>query len=298
VVAIASFAWPAVAQEPGSVCADPRIRVDGELDRRWIDPIVRLCETLASMRDVDAAVRIRFVPAGDGVIAEATTSDGRTALRRVRSPDDLPLMVEALVTLPPTPEEPPRKQSGAPPSPPPPSPLAPGNERGVAIEAGGAVEARLSRAPTYISGGVVGHAGLVATDWIFSLLVRWEPLQSDPPGVSSGFEMDTIGAGFAVMRRVAQAEGLAFDAGVTAMLISETQSIQLGDQEIAGSQTDVRVGAAARTLIGTGAFRFAPELEAEISPARIRNNIRIDDALPKLPVWGVALGLGFVWTGQ
>jgi hypothetical protein len=295
VLLLSLLASRAYADERGSVCADPRIRVEGELDQRWLDPIVRLCERLGSMQDVDASVRIRFVPAGDDVIAEATTGDGRTALRRVESPAELPMVVEALVTLPPTPKAPQQE----PPRVPQPEPTRPRAERsGVAIEVGGALEARVLRAPTYVSGGITGHAGLVANDWILSLLVRWEPAQSGPSGVPSGFEMDTVGAGFSVMRRLAHSEGCAFDAGAIAMLLSETQSAQLGDQEIAGSQTDIRIGAVARALIGSGALHFVPGLEAEISPARLRNSIRIDDSLPQLPAWSVALEAGLVWGGQ
>jgi hypothetical protein len=277
------------------VCADPRVVVEGRLDEAFLEPVVRLCEELSTLRDVDATARLRIVPAHPGVIAEVSLKDGRVAIRRVSSPDNLRTTVEALLILPPAYPEP-SVDERAPSSPaPPPGPAPSVNAPGLGFEVGLSLMARLSRAPTYTSLGPAAHASLRAGEWVAGLHLRWEPAQSLAGASPPGFEMETFGMGFSVGRRLVRASGFGLDLGVSGVLLNETQSVEGGADERSGTETDVRVGLVTRALVGQRPWLFSPSLELEISPARLRRDIQIDEALPPLPSWSVALGAGFVW---
>jgi hypothetical protein len=276
------------------VCADPRVSVEGRLPEPFLEPVVRLCEELATLHDVDGAAHLRVVPASGGVIVEASLDDGRVAMRRVQDPKQLRATAEALLVLPPPPPAAP---------PPPPAPTVPARDRGseprrtdgLGFGIGLSILARLSRAPSHGSAGVGVETSVRAGDWRVGLRLRWEPTEELLASAPPGFEMDTVGAGFAVTRRFVRAESASLEAGITTTLVNETQSAQLGEDERAGAQTDVRAGVIARALIGSAPWYFVPSLEAEVSPGRVRRDIRIDDALPPLPSWSIALGLGVQW---
>src|SRR5262249_49840811 len=142
------------------------------------------------------------------------------------------------------------------------------------------------------------YAGLRPGSWLFALLVRWDPFEmlSGPPPPS--FEMENVGAGFMVARRVGKSPQ--FDLGATASLIEESQSTEDAGGETSGSQTDVRLGIITRLLLGgaSSAWHGTVSLEADVSPARLRRTIRIADALPDLPTWSLTLGVGVAWEDR
>jgi hypothetical protein len=108
--------------------------------------------------------------------------------------------------------------------------------------------------------------------------------------------MESLGAGFVVARRFGTVPQ--FDLGATASLLEEMQSTEDTSGEIAGSQTDIRVGVLGRMLFGRGALRGNVSVEADISPGRFRRTVRIDDALPDLPSWSLGLGVGATWEDR
>jgi hypothetical protein len=143
-----------------------------------------------------------------------------------------------------------------------------------------------------------GFAQLRAKDWLFGMSVRWDVLQLKSDVAVSNFEMETLAAGLSVARRFRPRFGQ-MDLGVSPRLVAETQSFQgtsaaeMGEQ--ADTQTDVRIGSFARAAFGGAPLRFFMELDAELSPGRLRRDIRIHPALPPLPSWSAGIGLGVMW---
>jgi hypothetical protein len=317
VAALWAMAGSAKAAEPGASCADGRISLEGELDAKWREPVDRLCEQFATMKDVDPSARIRVTATGNELQIEATLGDGRTAHRTLHSPDDLMTTVEALSVQIPT--ESVEKAADVPPS----ANVAPKSERAAAppaaattarayrseptsttksrsleVELGVAIEGRLSASPAYLSLGGAAYAGLRPDDWFFGVVARWQPSEVPASGPVPGFEMESAGAGFAVARRVVKTGMLGLDAGATALVLVDTQSLEARVPDEVGASTDVRFGVLFRALIGRSPWKLAPSLDADIAPSRLRRNTRLDSALPPLPTWSVALALGATWVGE
>ena len=314
------LAWVplASAEEQETVCEDPRVRIQGRPDGRWLEPIVRACEELRTMPDGDATARVRIVPAGADLIVEVALKDGRSTLRRVQDPSHLRTTLEALLTVPPTPPSPPGGSAEIPsgriaePSRAP-QPLV--NELGdehsqasatrapppsFGVEIGGAVGGRLA-GREYYSLAPAGFAQLQARDWLLGMTVRWEVLQWKSDVAVSNFEMETLGAGLSVARRFHPSFGL-LDVGLSPRLVAETQSFQgrpgaspAEQDEEADTQTDVRLGAFVRTALSNAPLRLFVELDGELSPGRVRRDIRIHPALPPLPSWSAGIGVGVTW---
>lgn len=306
-----ALAWEsrAGAEEPDIVCEDPRVRIQGRPDGRWLEPIVRACEDLRAMPDGDATARVRIVPADADLIVEVVLQDGRSTLRRVRDAAHLRTTLEALLSVPPAPgaaadmqrtvpgpaprSEPGDVAVGASPPPPPPSAAAPSFGVELGASAGGRVAAG-----EYFSFAPAGFAQLRAREWLFAMTARWDVVQRKSDVGVSTFEMDTIAAGVGAGRRFRPRFG-PIDIGVGPRLVAETQSFEgtspseMGEQ--ADTQTDVRLGTFARAAAGAASLRFFVELDAEVSPGRLRRDIRIHPALPPLPSWSAGLGIGVVW---
>lgn len=305
----ASLLWAprAESQESTTPCKNPRVTVEGNLSASWQEAVASLCGALDSMRDVDQSARLLVQPAeGGNLRVVASLRDGRVAERSVPSPTDLRATVEALVTLPPPldapkPAEAPEKSD---------SPAAPSRTssnadvgrthehepRPLAIEVGASAVGRVWGSPTYMSAGGNLYAGLRPGSWLFALLVRWDPLETLTGVAPSGFEMDTVGAGFVVARALGASPE--FDIGATVSLLEETQSAEDVSGETSGSQTDVRAGVLARTLFGRGSFRGLVSFEADVSPGRLRRTARIAEVLPDLPSWSVGVGVGAAWEDR
>jgi hypothetical protein len=294
-----SLPLKARAEEEAAACADPRLRLAGELPTRWIEPVARLCERFGSMKDVDPTARLLITPSEDDIVLDVSLGDGRVAVRRIHSPDDLQTMVEALTVVIPGAHDappPPAPSANPPPAEPPPAP-PPQPERApsLGVEIGLGLEGRASGAPVYLSAGARVHAGLRPGAWLFALLARWQPSEVPAHKPVEGFEMASTGVGFLVARRVLSTRGFAIDAGGTALLVVDTQSIETRVPDEVGSAADVRFGALVKTPIGSGAWRFAPSLDVDFAPARVGRNTQLDPELPPLPKWSVALGLGVDW---
>lgn len=315
------LAWApdASAEEQGTVCEDPRVRIQGRPDGRWLEPIVRACEELRTMPDADANARVRILPAGSDLIVEVSLKDGRSTLRRVQDPSRLRTTLEALLTVPaplpepltqdsPSAEATPRhpvepshtqplvnelsdERTSVPSKPAPPS---------FGVEIGAAVGGRLA-ARQYYSLAPAGFAQLRARDWLFGMSVRWDVVQWKSDVAVSNFEMDTLGAGLSLARRFRPSFG-PIDLGLSPRLVAETQSFQgkpgasaAEQDEQADTQTDVRLGAFARAAFGNAPLRLFVELDGELSPGRLRRDIRIHPSLPPLPSWSAGIGVGVTW---
>ena len=288
-------------------CSDSRLTVDGSVAVRWTEAIVMLCESLAVLPDLDAHVAIRIVASGRDVILEATLTDGRTALRRVRAPAELGPALEALATMPPP------LALERPIAPTPPLPVAVPAARAVAevspalsphpphpphlgVELGFALDLRLEGTPSYVSTGPTGYASLRAGAWGIGFLARWQIVQSLARSAPESLEMDTVAFGFFAARRFALAPAVRLDLGLAASMLIETQSIVIDDDdELTASTVDARVGPLTRLSLGDGAWRFVVSLDADLSPSRLRRSARVDPVAPTLPSYGIGLAVGTTW---
>src|ERR1019366_389612 len=97
-IAIALAGRP-VRAEPRA-CEDGRVDVHGAPSLRWSAAIGRACEELASLTDSDRSARVIVMPVDDDLILEATLADGRSTLRRIKSPGALASALRALFELP------------------------------------------------------------------------------------------------------------------------------------------------------------------------------------------------------
>lgn len=287
--------------QPGTACADDRLRVEGSLAVRWLEPVVALCESWGSLPDVDPSARLRVVAADDDVIVEVTLRDGRSTLRRVRVPGDLPQTVEALVAIPPVipgiEQAAPVAAAPAPAVTPVAVPDAAPAGR-MTLELGASVVARVTGPTQYVSIGASGYAGLRTGPWLLALTGRYDGYQTVTDDRPRDFEMTTLGGGFSLMRELAAFEHSAFELGLTTWLLGETQAYTPDDVELAYSSFDVRLGATTRWVLGDRPLRYFVGFDAELSPARMRHELRVEPGLPALPGWSVGLAIGVAWDPQ
>jgi hypothetical protein len=282
--------------QAGSACADQRLRVEGSLASRWLEPVVRLCESLDAMQDVDPAADLRIVAAGEDVIVEVSLRDGRSTLRRVRAISDLALTVEALVTVPPIPAP----EVAAPVEVTPvarretPNPAA----RRFNLEAGVGAMGRIAGAPTYLSIGVSAYAGIRTGPWLLAVAARYDGYQTVDDDKPRDFEMTTAGAGFTLLRELLRVEKGVLEAGLTSWLLGETQAYTPDDVELAFSSIDMRLGVLTRWVLGNGPLRYYVSFDTELSPSRVHHPLRVSAGLPTLPAWSTGLGLGVAWDPQ
>ena len=278
---------------------DARVQVEGRPSERWLEAITRACEQLAAMPDRDPTASARLTPSGDDILVEVVLNDGRSAIRRVKTPLALQSTLEALVTLPPTNKprepEPPLPSS---PAETPPTELqakpAPGHERPPTVEIGLGVAGRIARAE-YASLAPTAEANLLAGKWLFGLWARWDVVSWQDVGSPAGFEMETVGAGLGVARRF-DLRALDLDVGFSPRLLAETQSYEANGKEQTLTASDVRAASFVRATFGRSALRFAATLDGEVSPGRLRRDIHLEPDLPALPSWSVGLAFGLSWT--
>jgi hypothetical protein len=293
------------------------VQIESGLAERWSASIAQLCEELPTMNDADPSVRLHIAPDGDALILQVALVDGRSASRRVRTPEELAFTVEALTALPLTPSaaaasrEAPAAESptahvlaNPPASDPKPSAVpAVVSPAPLSVELGVLATGRVARAPTYLSPGFAGFAGVRIRDWLMELTLRWDLLQvmvgqTPPPD----FEMESLGAGFSVGKRAFAAPGLGLDVGGSALLLAEKQSFAhhgvASAPEVSDVEPDIRVGLFSRLSLGQSAWHWAVSLDAEVSPLRLRRARRIEPDAPTLPTWSVGLGLGAAWSDR
>lgn len=300
--------WSAVASADGAtkVCEESNVKIEGKANERWSEALAHVCADVAAIRDRDPDASVRVVASDDDVSIDVTLSDGRTATRRVRAPYALRGALEALLALPPAPAAAPAptaRPSEArerPPSPPdgatnivsstPPAAGASRRTAELSLGTAGRVAGAgiFSLAPT-------AEASLFVGDWMLGLSARWDVVQSASAPRAHDFERDSAGVGLVVARRIG-ARYFDFDLGLSPRLVVETQSHEIDDEDVTFSATDVRLGGFTRLTLGHGAIRPFAMFDVEVSPARLRRNVRLASQLPALPAWGAGLSFGLAWT--
>jgi hypothetical protein len=325
-LSVASLSASAGARANDRVCDGARIHVAGDVQPRWRAAIDGACSAMATIAGVDPTAHVRMAAIERDLVLEVTLADGRFASRRVVSPDALLATLEALVVVPPSgaselnevravseasessaasaddgdhgerAQAPsaigstwPRLEEPAP------SPRPSDGEPTTAIELGGGAGGRVA-AHGYLSASVAGFADIRVGDWLLGTLIRWDVIGSKSAPLVDVFEMETVIVGIAVARRVGLGFG-SLDAGLSPRLAVETQTFESGAAgESSLSSTDVRLGAFARLSFGKSALRPVVELDADVSPSRLRRVVQLDPRLPALPSWSAGLSAGLAWT--
>jgi len=295
----------AAAQAPMMMCMDPKVIVESPLDAQWNGEVARVCDRLAALRDVDRSAQIHLLPAGSDVVLEVVLVDGRSALRRVRSVEELELAVEALVVVPPAPALMGPSAEGPEPSAAthatPETQLAHAQRARaprLGVELGAGFIGRFARTPSYVSAGVDGYAAIRLSRWLLGLTLRWDPFDASIGATPPQFEMDTIGIGSVVARRTRAGKATHVDLGATAALVVESQASVMGGREINDSRTDLRFGLICRLLLGEGPWHWALSLQPDFSPADLRRPMRAAPSLGAVPIWSIGIGAGAVWGGS
>ncbi|MFT3926861.1 MAG: hypothetical protein QM778_30225 [Myxococcales bacterium] len=286
----------------GSACANARLEVVNSLPSPWLAPVVEVCERLETMKDVDPSAHLRIVRSGEQVVVEVSLLDGRSALRRVRRPEDLQATVEALVVVPPDPPQAvvrpvpvaeevlPKDRPAREP------PRAAGHAAATPIELGVSAMGRLAGTPIYLSAALAGYGGVRVDRWLLAMSARWEGFQTLLHDAPPLLEMSTVGGGFLVLRRLVDRAHSALELGGTSHVLGTFQSAQNGSEH-SRSNVDVRVGTVMR-LRGVDASSWWLALDAECSPWRSTHPMHSYASLPALPSWSLGLAVGVVWEAR
>lgn len=294
--ACALLAWtlgcPAAACARAS-CTSPRMGWDAGLPSRWQRSLLAACDALGTDRDVDPNVGI--VASGRGAkLRLDVTADGRKTTRQVDRPEELLATVQALVLLPPAPPppasvprpEPPRERDALPP---PTAAQRLERQRAPQVELGAVVMGRVALGPDYVSPALALHAGIRLDHLSLGLDMRWNPYQTSlTHPQAAGLEVESLGAGFFVTQRVIDAPTTALDLGGRVFLSADTLALEADETATENTTVDARLGVIARWLLGSPQSRWALELDAEVSPARLRTQ-------GELPVFSIGLGGGGAW---
>jgi hypothetical protein len=310
-LSFASLSGVGAARADVHRCEDARIQVASEVQPRWRAAIERACASLAALPGVDPSARVRIGPIDRDLAVEVTLADGRFASRRVVAPEALLATLEAVLVVPPSdpPADPPvvaeERQQARPPSnsfapawpraeDSAPAPRLPPAESNVAVELGGGLGGRVA-AHGYLSAAPAGFAEIRVGSWLLGALLRWDVIGSKSAPLVDVFEMETVVVGLVVARRVALGFG-SIDAGLSPRLAVETQTFESGGGEQTLGATDVRLGTFARLAFGRSALRPIVEVDADLSPSRLRRVVQLDPRLPELPSWSAGLSAGLAWT--
>jgi len=286
----------------GSACSNAQLEVVNSLPSPWLAPVVKVCERLETLKDVDPSAHLRIVRSGEQVVVEVSLLDGRSALRRVRRPEDLQSTVEALVVVPP---DAPRAVARS-------APVAeeilakdrPASDpsritrhaAATPIELSVSALGRLAGTPTYLSAGLAGYGGVRVDRWLLAVSARWEGFQTLTHDAPPLLEMSSVGGGFLVLRRLLDRAHSALELGGASHVLGEFQSAH-DSIEHARTEVDVRVGALAR-LRGVDASSWSVAIDADCSPRRLTRPPPSYASLPALPSWSLGLAVGVVWEAR
>lgn len=241
-----------------------------------------------------------------GAVLVFTTRDGRQALRRLQSPEELGPVVDALrVTLQPLPP-PPR----APPSPPAVAP-APA-EAPIAAPASSMAAVflqltagtRISGPGSFASPSLAARAGVVLRNWELTAFAQWDPLYGlVEGGAPPGFAMSRYAAGVGMGRRVALA-GTQVGLGVITSVAVVREYGREDEPVPEGTSTSLSGQSGAEPTVGAylglvwprrSELRARAELSADAVVARVDRPLTLDASLPSLPWWSTLLTIGMEW---
>jgi len=292
---------PGRARAQEHACFGGRLTFANELDERWSQAIDEACRALEGAEDADPEISLHVTPDGELLLIEAFLPDGRHAARHVASPDGLLPTLEALTLLPihgsppPQPAPAPSEEEEVPVADvdgaTPPSSAA----ASLGVELGGYGGVRGYGPRPYVGAALGGYAMLRVGAIGLAFTMRWEPIVRPIDLDASAFEMSSFAIGFAATRRFRPNTRLAFDVGGGAQIVSLSQHYDRASGEVLHSDTDARVGAIARMLVGRGRWAYLVTLDAELSPERTIRPRRLEPDLPPLPGYSFGLSTGVAW---
>jgi hypothetical protein len=291
-------ALPAAAAT-ADACSAPKVSVEVPPGAEWQTATAALAERLRGLRDLDKCARVSVRPSGAGVLLRITTSDGRDASRQVENVAELLRTAEALLVLPPQP--PPELPPASPLETPPPEPRATSSSAPTSLHVdlgvGGAL--RLAGGPLNGGGGITGFAQFAIDRWLLAVTGRWdiadgyfaEPTPSD-------FVMQSTAVGVSAGRRL-EIGNANVDALIGPSVVLESQDSDDGNREVHGAAADFRLSVALRVSgPRSSSLRAFATSDFEGSPARIRSQKYLDQALPQLPWWSSGVAVGVAWGAR
>jgi hypothetical protein len=123
--------------------------------------------------------------------------------------------------------------------------------------------------------------------------MRWDAFEH-LNGAPQGFETTAVALSLTVAHRF-QPEGARLDLGVSPRLVTQVQTVDSPSGEVSDTDVDLRPAAFARAVLGHGSLRFLVEADAEVSPLRMRHQVRALAGFPLLPAWGAGVSAGVQW---
>ncbi len=251
-----------------------------------------------------AAIEVTVGPTGAELTF--TTTDGRRALRVLRSPEEIgPTLDALLVTLP---AAPPRAESAPPPTPPAPAVVQPpradrtsalvgdaaagAETAGTHFMVGGTAGARLGLAGAYLAPTIAARPSGTFGSWELAGVVEYAPLYGSlPGGTPPAFRMWSLVVSVQVGRREALGGvGIGYGLGLGVANVHEE-----GDDQGTTRALDVAQPRAAAygRLVWPRSSRVRAIFEVSFDVAanlgRKGSELR---SLPDLPRWGILLGAG------
>lgn len=276
-------------------CASPELQLITPEGDEWRNAAEELGKHLRAAGELDKCARVSGRPDGEAVLLEITTSDGRTARRRVTTLPELLRTCEALLVLPPKPAPPPPQASPA--ELPPPEPVraqATTTAHHVELGVGGAL--RFGGSPLYVGGGIAAFALFAQGAWLLSASARWDAIEAivtEPAPMDFYMQSEAVGVSFG--RRFALSS-VQLDTLIGPNIVLESQDADDTNREVHGASADFRLGVAVRVsgprLSSVRAFATG---DFEGSPARLRSAKALDPILPTLPAWSSGLAVGVAW---
>jgi hypothetical protein len=283
-------------------CGGPQIGFQGNLGAAWESAAMQLKAELAVQRELDRCAVVTLVATGTQVVVQVVLADGRAAVRRVHEPADLASTVEALLVLPPPPDpdtnEAARVTSA-------PSfdastrdPSLPREKPPVVmhVELGIGGGARLLGSPVFWGAGPLLFAQVSVDDWIVGTEAHWDVFDAPVTiAVPAGFNMQSVGVGIA-FGRTFKGSALRADVLLGPEIIVENEEASGEGDGIGGTSNDIRLHLITRLLAARSTkVRWFGALDADVSPARIRNAEQVDKGLPTSPSWSAGLSVGLLW---
>jgi hypothetical protein len=246
-------------------------------------------------RDTDCRA-VAIVVEHDGAIVIFTTRDGRQALRRLDSPDELaPILDALLVTL--QPRAPssgiarlPEARASSTTAGLEQQPVAVG-PRAVAVFLGSTAGGRLSAPGAFASPSLGVRVGAVVGSMELAAFGLWDPAHLLMAGATPPrFSMSRYDAGVLVGRRVpVGAASIAFGATASVALVTESvEEDAFAEEPLLGLYTAV-------LWPRRSSIRGRAELSADGAVTRVGSARRIDNTLPALPWWSAAASAGVEW---
>ena len=286
----------------------------------WHEAATRANETLASRVAHDcASIRLHVQSAGRAEMTFVTT-DGRSAHRRVDSPDEVaPLLDALLVTLAPEPSNegeaapetsaPASETSATPTAPvpakstaPPAGPIAPREPPPIRREAATGVRlnvsisggARLGFSGVFAAPALTARTSAVVRSWEFGVAGEYDPAYAYLPGDEPpGFRLRTLGGALFLGRRESiRAVSIAYGVGFSATNVHE-EANDTANNRRAIDFWQPRASVYVRTLFPVSTrWKAVFELSGDTALANWKRSATTRNDLPALPRWGLVLSAG------